>query len=107
MIGNIGILFAVGAIAITVAMGILKKLEVDVEGKFEHGGYESDFEFEWELEKEKKKRRKKENDDNEKQDSLDTQPEPMDQQQPVVPSSYYYPFYPSVHVPPYYPYFYH
>ena len=104
MIGNLGIILVVGAIAVTVAMGLLKKLEIDVEGKFEGGNYETEFEFEWELEKEKRHRRHKENRDNRKKDSRDTlAPLEIPREQPAVPSSYYYPFYPAVGVPPYYP----
>ena len=115
MSAGLGIVILLG-IAVTVALGILKKLEVDVEGKFQHGGYETEFDFEWELEKQKQKRKRAEESDNTKRDSRDTEimqrgpeediPQMERQPLPAVPS-YYYPFYPAVGVPPYYPYFYH
>lgn len=115
--GQFGILIILGVVA-TVALGLLKKLEVDVEGKFEIPGlfsgkdYESKFDFEWELEREKKDRKHHEKRVNKMKDSRDLmqkeqQDIPQSQRQPVpaVPS-YYYPFYPSPGVPPTYPYFY-
>jgi hypothetical protein len=108
MLGNFGgwtPIIVLGVI-ITVALGLLKKIEIDTEVEFKIPvGYKSEFDFEWELEKNKEDQKIHEKKVAETKDSIDLNP-PVAPLQPASTANYYYPFYPSVGVPPLWPRYY-
>lgn len=97
--GSLGVILVLGAM-VTIMLGALKKLDIDVESKFEHGGYEFEAEGEFEIDKLGDKKPKKKRRGSERrgrgrdEPNFEEQPNQIDTERPMlVPSNVYpYPF---------------
>lgn len=90
--GSLGVILVIGGLA-AVAMGALKKFELDTEAEFKLGEYETEVGVEFEVDKDRPKRRGKKRKGRDRPNPKE-QPNQIAEDMPMlVPQEDFYPYY--------------
>ena len=96
-LGGLGVVLVLGVI-VTIMLGALKKLDVDVKSKFEHGGYEFEAEGEFEIDKlgdkpkHRRKRKSRKSDEMGPEPDIENQPDQLSLERPMLVPRDVYPY---------------